>query len=110
MLIERIEIKNYRSLRSVDLTCGDPTSPESRSLLAILGRNGGGKSSILYALDIFYDVSAQINEEDCYARNPTNEIMIRVTYGNLRAEERREFQSYIENDRLIVTKRITVGN
>src|SRR6478609_5423043 len=48
VLITRIEISNFRSLRHIDLDCGDVMSPGARALLAILGRNGGGKSSILY--------------------------------------------------------------
>jgi putative ATP-dependent endonuclease of OLD family len=109
MLITRLEISNFRSLKSIDLECGGLTTPDPRSLTAILGRNGGGKSSILYALDVFYDTGARITVEDCYARDSANEIMIRVTYGRLRQEERDEFATYIDNDVLIVTKRITVG-
>lgn len=109
MLIQRVEISNFRSLKAIDLDCGALAASEDRALVALLGRNGGGKSSVLYALDVFYDVAAKLTVDDCYARNPNNEIMIRVTYGHLRDDERNEFQSYIEEDRLIVTKRITIG-
>jgi hypothetical protein len=109
MLITRLEVTNFRSLKSIDLDCSSLTTPDPRSLVAVLGRNGGGKSSILYALDIFYDTGARLTSEDCYARDGTSEIVIRVTYGRLRKEEREEFSTYIENDQLIVTKRITVG-
>lgn len=109
MLITRLEVSNFRSLKSVDLDCGGLETPDPRSLTAVLGRNGSGKSSILYALDVFYDTGARITAEDCYARDGANEIMIRVTYGRLRDEERKEFAAYIENDQLIVTKRITIG-
>lgn len=109
MLIRRVEISNYRSLKSIDLDCGEPSGSSSRALVALLGRNGGGKSSILYALDVFYDTSAKLTSADCYAHDTGNEISIRVTYGSLRSDERREFQSYIDNDLLIVTKRIQVS-
>jgi hypothetical protein len=107
MLIHRVEIENFRSLKSIDLDCGRMAEESDRSLVAILGRNGGGKSSALYALDIFYDVGARITTEDFYNYDPSKPIMIRVTYGNLRADERNEFKSYIENDCLIVTKRFS---
>lgn len=109
MIIQRLEVNNFRSLKSVDIECDEPGVADSRALVGILGRNGGGKSSILYALEVFYDVGARPSKEDCYGRDPANEIMIRVTYGNLRPDERAEFQSYIEGDKLIITKRIQVG-
>jgi putative ATP-dependent endonuclease of OLD family len=107
MLIQRLEIKNYRALHSVDVNC-DLSGIDSRALVAILGRNGAGKSSILYALDVFYDTAAKLTKADCYGHDPQQEIFIRVTYGALRADERAEFQPYLENGTLIVTKRITV--
>ncbi len=107
MLIQRIEIQNYRSLREIDLDCETLQSTDGRALIALLGRNGTGKSSILYALDVFYDVAAKITTEDFYNHDPENEIMIRVTYGYLNEAEKDEFKSFIENDQLIVTKRIT---
>lgn len=109
MLIQRLEINNYRSLRSVDLDLGCVTSADDTALVGLLGRNGVGKSSILYALQVFYDIAAKVTKDDCYARDQSNPIVIRVTYGNLRPEELREFSAYIENDQLIVTKRIEVN-
>lgn len=101
MIIERVEISNYRALRDVDLTCDN--------LLAILGRNGTGKSSILYALDTFYNVAAQITEYDYFDRDTDSDIKIRVTYGQLRDEEQTEFASYLSDNKLIVTKVINSG-
>jgi putative ATP-dependent endonuclease of OLD family len=107
MIIKRVEIKNYRSLKAIDLDCNSVASHEGRALVALLGRNGVGKSSILYALNIFYDVNAKVTTDDFYNRDPLNEIMIRVTYGNLNNAEKEEFKSFIVNDELIVTKHVT---
>jgi putative ATP-dependent endonuclease of the OLD family len=101
MIIQRIEISNFRSLKSVDISCTD--------LLAILGRNGAGKSSVLHALDIFYNTAAQINEFDYFDKDTSSEINIRVSYGNLRNDETEEFSSYITDGKLIVTKVINSG-
>ncbi|HPT87246.1 MAG TPA: AAA family ATPase [Bacillota bacterium] len=99
MLIEKIDIKNFRSIHNAEMQCD--------SLTAILGRNGSGKSSFLQALEYFYDINAPITIEDFFNRDTENQIEIRVTYGNLRQEECDEFRSYIKDNRLIVTKRIT---
>ena len=101
MIILRIEIANFRALKQVDIQCD--------SLLAILGRNGTGKSSVLYALDAFYNVSAQFNEFDYFDKDTSNEITIRVTYGDLRDDETIEFSPYLSDNKLIVTKVINSG-
>lgn len=102
MVIKRIEVKNFRSLRDATLDCDD--------LTVIVGRNGAGKSSFLYAIEVFYDIAAQISEEDFFGRNTSVPIEIRVTYGDLREDEKEEFKPYVRNDQLIVTKRILYEN
>jgi len=102
MIIKSIEVKNFRSIREARLDCDN--------LTAIVGRNGAGKSSFLYAIDAFYDIAAQITEEDFFDRDMDSPIEIRVTYGDLRDDEKEEFQPYIRDNRLIVTKRISSEN
>ena len=99
MIIKRLEVKNFRCIKEECLECDN--------IVAIIGRNGSGKSSFLHALDVFYSVSARISEEDFFDRETANPIEIRVTYGDLRAEEAEEFGSFLRNDELIVTKRIS---
>ena len=100
LIIKRIEVKNFRSIRESTLNCDN--------LTAIVGRNGAGKSSFLYAIDVFYDIAAPITEEDFFNRDTGSTIEIRMTYGNLREDEKEEFQTYIQDDKLIVTKRISL--
>lgn len=102
MIIKSVEVKNFRSIRETCLDCDN--------LTAIIGRNGAGKSSFLDAIDTFYDISAPITEEDFFNRDIGSTIEIRVTYSNLRDDEKEEFQPYIKDDRLIVTKRISSEN
>ena len=102
IIIEVVEIKNFRSIREARLDCDD--------LTAIVGRYGAGKSSFLYAIDTFYDIAAPITEEDFFDRDMGASIEIRVTYGNLRDDEKEEFHPYIRDNRLIVTKRISSEN
>ena len=102
MIIKRVEVKNFRSIREASLDCDN--------LTAIVGRNGAGKSSFLYAIDTFYDIAAPITEEDFFDRDVGSPIEIRVTYGDLRDDEKKEFRRYIRDDRLIITKRISSEN
>ena len=101
MIIERVEIRNFRSLLEVDLNCNELTS--------ILGRNGAGKSSFLKALDVFYDVAYQASPYDYFGKDTTAEIKIRVTYGELHPDEVHEFASYLVDHKLRVTKIINTG-
>jgi putative ATP-dependent endonuclease of OLD family len=102
MIIKSIEVKNFRSIRESRLDCD--------SLTAILGRNGAGKSSFLKAIDIFYDIASPITEEDFFDRDIHANIEIRLSYGDLRDDEKQEFKTYVTGDSLIVTKRISFEN
>jgi len=102
MIIKSIEVKNFRSIRQARMNCDN--------LTAVLGRNGAGKSSFLYAIDTFYDIAAPITEEDFFNRDMGSPIEIRVTYGDLREDEKEEFSPYIRDERLIVTKHISSEN
>lgn len=101
LVIQRIEIKNFRALKGIDVSCDN--------LLAILGRNGAGKSSVLYALDTFYNVAALVAEYDYFNKDASVDINIRVTYGDLREDEFVEFSSYLTDNKLIVSKVINSG-
>jgi len=98
MIVHSLKIKHFRCLRDFEI--------EFEPLTALLGRNGAGKSCVLYALDVFYDISASISEEDFYDRDIGSPIEITVTFGQLRADELTEFAPYISDAKLIVTKRI----
>lgn len=102
MIIESIYIENFRCIKKELLNFND--------LTVIIGRNGSGKSSFLKAIDIFYDTNALVTIEDFYNHNNSNEILIRVTYANLRPDEINEFKTYIRDNKLIVTKKINGQN
>ncbi len=99
MLIKSIYLENYRCFQRETLECD--------RLTAIVGRNGSGKSSLLSALEVFYDPGAPITIEDFYNKDTSVNIQIRVVYYELRSGgEKEEFAPYISNDELAVTKRI----
>lgn len=63
MRIETVRIKNYRSLKNVELKLS--------SYAAFIGANGSGKSSVLYALDWFFNESAVTKTDlHCYEEIP----------------------------------------
>lgn len=98
MIIERVEIENFRCIRRESMSFDGIT--------ALLGRNGCGKSSFVRAIDTFYNVSAPISEEDYFNRNIEEPIAISVVFTGLREDEKKEFGAFIRNERLIVTKKI----
>lgn len=99
MIIETVYIENFRCIEKAQLNCD--------GLTVVIGRNGSGKSSFLKAIDVFYDVNAHITAEDFFNRNALQEITIRVSYAKLKEAEIKEFQTYIREDKLIVTKKIS---
>lgn len=98
MIIESIYVENFRCIKKEQLDCD--------ALTVIIGRNGSGKSSFLKSIDIFYDISAPITEEDFFNRDTNQEIVIRVTYIKLKEPELQEFKTYCRDGKLIVTKKI----
>lgn len=101
MIINRVEVENFRALKKVDVSCEE--------LTVLLGRNGTGKSSLLYALDIFYDVGAQATNYDYFNKDTNLDIRIRVTFSSLKDDEKEEFRSQLTGEELIVTKVINSG-
>jgi len=102
VLIKSIEIRNFRSIRDQCLECDN--------LTLLVGRNGSGKSSFLYAIETFYDIDAHMTQEDFFNRDMNSPMEIRVTYCDLRDDEKQEFRPYIKDEKLIVTKRISFEN
>lgn len=98
MIINKIEINNFRSIKNISLNCDN--------LTVIIGRNGAGKSSILKAIEVFYDVSSFITNEDYFNNDISASIDIKITFNALKDEEKEEFKTYLKDDKLSVTKRI----
>ena len=98
MLIESIDIKRFRSIR--DVTLGFHT------LTVIVGRNGSGKSSVLHALQNFYQTAAATSVEDFFNRDTDQPIELRVTFSRLTSAESAEFAAFIQDGKVSVLKRI----
>lgn len=96
MILEEVRIQNFRSIRDETLGCDQ--------LVALVGPNGTGKSSILTALDLFYSTSESISLEDFYNADPTSDIVITITFSALSKEALELFEKYVEGNGLTVEK------
>ncbi|MGD0803521.1 MAG: AAA family ATPase [Candidatus Bathyarchaeia archaeon] len=96
MKIEKIIIKNYRSLKNV--------STLFKNIVIFIGRNNSGKSSILQAINNFYTPEANTKIDDFYNGNAEEPIEIEIEFNNFTNKEIDEFRSYIQDDKLTIKK------
>lgn len=102
MQIEKIYVENFRSIKRGEVSLGGITT--------FLGRNGVGKSTVLYALESFYNIAVQYSYLDYYNHQQVDtSIRIRITYSALRPDELAAFGSYVQDGKLTVTKVINQG-
>ena len=96
MIVTNLQVKNFRSISNDSLPCD--------SLTALVGRNGSGKSSFLYALELFYNPTSRVSLEDFHNEDTDQDIEIIVTYSGLNPEATKLFSPYIEDDQLVVVR------
>jgi len=100
MKIQKIEIKKYRSLHKLTVY------PED--ILALVGRNNSGKSNLIKALELFFEGSVRLINDECFYNHKTEDpIEISITFGQLSDWERKQFESWImDEDKLVVGRQI----
>lgn len=96
MIIDSIRVRNFRSILDETLTCD--------MLTVLIGRNGSGKSSFLRALNLFYNQSAKVDEEDYYNRDTNKDIQIGITFKLLSDSAKELFGPYMQGDSLTVER------
>lgn len=106
MRIDNIAINNFRSFSGVDLKLSPYTS--------LVGPNGGGKSTILCALNIFFRETenaatnlSDLDAEDFHDRKTDEPIEITVTFSDLNQDAQKDFAEYYRQGALIVTAKAT---
>lgn len=99
MKIKDVHIKNFRCLHDLSIPF--------ENLTALVGRNGCGKSSVLKAIEIYYDVNYNADLEDFCNRVTDDPIEINITFQDFTEQELENFNYYIDNDLLTVTKRFS---
>ncbi|WP_209561073.1 ATP-dependent endonuclease [Frigoribacterium sp. PvP032] len=101
MRIAAITIRNYRSLKDVTL--------QVENYGAFIGANGAGKSSVLYALDWFFN-GTPLSEIDVHgwkegvALDPGATVEVSVTFTDFTAMDRARLQQYGRSDRAEVRR------
>jgi predicted ATP-dependent endonuclease of OLD family len=102
MKIESVRIVNFRSFKDEIIYFDDYS--------CFVGRNGAGKSTILYALNVFFrqdkdsktDLS-KLEEDDFHHKNTEEPIKITITFNDLSDKAKEQLSDYVRQDRLIVS-------
>ncbi len=96
MQLEQAHIRNFRSLRDLTVKFDRYT--------ALIGGNGAGKSSILKAIQKFYDTAKTCEADDFFSRKTDEPIEIELTFHELNEHEAEIFASRVQQGRLVVTR------
>ncbi|HEY5123722.1 MAG TPA: AAA family ATPase [Ignavibacteria bacterium] len=96
MKIIELEINNFTSIKHLSFYPKD--------IVALIGRNGSGKSNILKALQLFFEASATFVKEESFFNFENNPIEIKVTFSKLSSWEKEQFSSWIFGDKLIIKR------
>ncbi|GGL77842.1 ATP-dependent nuclease [Glutamicibacter protophormiae] len=94
MKISQVKIKNYRSLKDLDLKVDDYT--------ALIGSNGSGKSSVLYALSWFFsgkgleqtDVHEVMESSSADEKAANSLVSVSVSFSDLTDADRQRLAEY----------------
>jgi putative ATP-dependent endonuclease of OLD family len=102
MKIESVRIENFRSYKDETIIFDDYT--------CFVGANGAGKSTVFYALNIFFrqfkdsktDLS-KLSESDFHHKDTKHDIKITVTFKDLSDQAKDDLADYVRQGKLIVT-------
>lgn len=97
MRIKAVRIKNFRALKDVTI--------EFDKVTTFIGPNGCGKSTVLRALDWFFNGgrSSTLTESDCCHGAIKDEIEVQVTFDQLSASDREALGKYAPEGSTTVT-------
>src|ERR1700690_4179527 len=96
MIIESVHVKSFRSIFDETLEC--------ENLTALVGANGAGKSSFLHAIELFYNLTPTVDDEDFYNGDISAEIVIAITFKDLSVEAKELFAGYLQGEKLTVER------
>lgn len=86
-----VRIENFRNCRFIELQIGQ--------IHAIVGSNNAGKSTILKALDFFFNPNtSKINEETFWHKRTDLQIRIEARFSYLTDNERDALRVYLQED------------
>ncbi|MEH6521101.1 AAA family ATPase [Sulfitobacter sp.] len=98
MQIESLELAGLRAISNARLTFDDVT--------VLLGGNNAGKSTLLYALSLFFDAAPKVKPDDFHNRE-SDTIEITVTFKNLTPTELEEFAGGVHDGKLSISRTLS---
>lgn len=101
MKIESVRIENFRSFKDETINLDDYN--------CFVGANGAGKSTVLYALNVFFrqfkdsqtDLT-RLSKEDFHHKNTDEPVRITVTFNDLSEKAKEDLSHYVRQEKLIV--------
>jgi predicted ATP-dependent endonuclease of OLD family len=104
MRLSSVRIQNFRAFSDQTIYFNDYT--------CLVGPNGGGKSTVLQALNVFFQESShsktdllKLDKEDFHHKAYTEPVIITVTFEDLSAEAQEDLKDYYRQGKLIVSAR-----
>jgi predicted ATP-dependent endonuclease of OLD family len=91
MRLKTLWIKNFRCCKDVEIAV--------ESMHALVGANNAGKSTILRALDFFFNPStSKVNDEVFFCKDTTTEIRVEALFGDLTDAEAEAMKAQLRAD------------
>jgi putative ATP-dependent endonuclease of the OLD family len=102
MQIDNIQIKNFRAISELEV--------HFSTLTKLVGANNAGKSTVLSAIELFFDPAPKLTELDHHKREVSNPISITMEFKDFTPSEKEEFSTAIIDDRLRITRELSCAN
>jgi len=106
MRISSIRIQNFRAFKDQTISFDDYT--------CLVGANGAGKSTVLYALKVFFRDDAdsptdfgELEDEDFHGSDVSQPVTITVVFSDLSDEAQSDFADYYRQGQLVVNATAT---
>lgn len=96
MQIDKLEIRNLRSIEYIEIGFEKVT--------ALLGSNNAGKSTVLRALQIFFDSAPKVEDDDFHKR-AAQEIEVSITFRDTTPAEVEGFGAAILDGKMTVSRK-----
>ena len=100
MQIDTLTIRNLRAIRYLEMSFEDVTT--------LIGSNNVGKSTVLQALDYFFQSSVKITPDDFHKRSQEQDIEITIKFKNLVEDEIKEFGSAVIDGTITIKRTLSL--